>query len=221
MGIEQGFRIEVVIEVPRDVVWRAMTDPTEINRWFGWDYDGIVAEIRQIFVDEATPTPPDRIALAWEQTIELIADGPRTIVRVVRPGPLADASWDDLYDEIVRGWHAFFLQLRHYLERHPGDDRRTLFLDGNATPSAVLAALDLEAPGKEWLRIRHQRVTAVDAYGGGLVAVLSQPPLDAPGPGKVQVTITTHGLNDEQFAELRRSWAAKWSNLAQEPMVTP
>ena len=68
----------------------------------------------------------DRIALAWDQTIELIEDGPRTIVRIVKPGPLADADWDEIYDEMVRGWNAFLLQLRRYVEHHPGQDRRTL-----------------------------------------------------------------------------------------------
>src|SRR5687768_10972153 len=98
MSMEQGFRIEVVIAAPRAVAWRALTDPDEINRWCGWDYEGIDAEIRQIFVDEVTATPPDRIARAWEQTIEVLADGARTVVRIGKAGPLADASWDDLYD---------------------------------------------------------------------------------------------------------------------------
>jgi uncharacterized protein YndB with AHSA1/START domain len=221
MSMEQGFRIEVVIKAPRATVWRALTDPAEIMRWFGWDYEGIVPEIQQIFVDEVTATPPERLALAWEQTIELIADGERTIVRIVKPGPLAEASWDELYDEIVRGWHGFFLQLKHYLERHPGDDRRTLWLDGTATPSAVLAALDRVAPGETWLHIRHQRVTAVPAYGRGLLAILSETPLDGNVPGKIQVTITTHGLDDGQFAELRQLWAKQWVALAPDGSVSP
>src|SRR4051794_30107756 len=128
MSYEQGFCVEVVVMAPREVVWRALTDPTEINRWFGWDYDGIGEEIRMFFVDGVTLAPPDRIVLGMEQTIEVVAYGPRTVVRVVRPGPLAHASSDDLYDELIRGWHGFFVQLRHYLERHPGEDRRTLFL---------------------------------------------------------------------------------------------
>ena len=221
MSMEQGFRIEVVIHAPRDLVWRALTDPEEIVRWFGWDYEGIEPEIRQIFVDEVTTTPPERLAMAWEQTIELIADGDRTILRIVKPGPLAEASWDDLYDEMVRGWHGFFLQFKHYLERHPGEARRTLWFDGTALPSAVLAALDAEAPGVDWLHIRHQRVAAVDAYGGGLLAVLSAPPLDSDTPGTVQITMTTHGLDDKQFAALREHWAERWEALAPGGSVTP
>ena len=31
------FRVEVVVEAPREVVWQALSDPEEIRRWFGWD----------------------------------------------------------------------------------------------------------------------------------------------------------------------------------------
>ena len=35
MSMEQGFRIEVAVMAPREAVWRALTDPSEIVRWFG------------------------------------------------------------------------------------------------------------------------------------------------------------------------------------------
>jgi hypothetical protein len=221
MGFEHGFSVSVTVEAPQEAVWRALTDPQEIIRWFGWEYDGIVAEIQQIFVDEVTSFPPDRIALGWEQTIELLADGSSTTVRVMRPGPMADAPSDDLYDEMIRGWHGFLLQLRHYLERHPGEARRTIWLDGTARPQAVLSVVDAAAPGSIWLQVEHQRVTAIDAYGGGLIAVLSEPPLDADDPGKVQVTITTHGQDDAAYEELHRAWSAQWRAIAGSPTVAP
>jgi hypothetical protein len=222
MSFEQGFRVEVIIRAPREVVWRALTNPEEIARWFGWDYEGLPDEITMIFVDGVTQEPPTRLLLGWEQTIELVADGPDvTIVRIVKPGPLATASWDDLYDEMVRGWHGFLLQLRHYLERHDGESRHTLWLDGTASPKAVLAALDADIPGETWVNSRYQRVTAVDGFGGGLVAVLSAEPLVSDLPCKVQVTITTHGLDDGQFAALREQVASRWRALAPDGTVTP
>jgi hypothetical protein len=221
MNIEQGFCVEVPIRAPRDAVWRALTDPSEIRRWFGWDYEGLVGEIDQIFGDDAKKLPPGRIEMGWEQTIELIADGSNTLLRIVKPGPLADASWDDAYDEMVRGWHGFFLQLRHYLERHPGEDRQTIFLDGTAEPAAVLATLDAEVPGTRWLDIRHQQVTAVEAFGGGLIAILAEQPLSSTTAGKVQVTITTHGMSAAQFADVQRTWAARWNTLTAATTAPP
>lgn len=222
MSFEQGFRVEVVIRAPREAVWRALTDPEEIGRWFGWDYEGLPEEIKMIFVDGVTQAPPTRLMLGWEQTIELVADGPDvTVVRIVKPGPLADASWDDLYDEMVRGWHGFLLQLRHYLERHEGESRRTLWLSGTASPAAVLAALDADVPGETWVQTAYQRVTAVEAFGGGLIAVLSSEPLSSEQSGTVQVTITTHGLDDAQFAALRAQVVTHWQALAPGGTITP
>ena len=57
------FRIEVVVEAARDRVWPALTDPVEIRRWFGWDYEGLDAEVGYIFVDHAEPVGPDRLQL--------------------------------------------------------------------------------------------------------------------------------------------------------------
>jgi uncharacterized protein YndB with AHSA1/START domain len=221
MSEQRGFRVEVVIHAPRDVVWRALTDPDEPRRWFGWDYEGLGDEIRYIFVDHATQLPPARIEMGGAQTIELVEDGPRTIVRVVQPGPLADAAWDELYEEIVQGWHAFFQQLRHYLERHPGEERRTLYLEGTASAPTALAAVDELAPGQAWYAGRHQRVTATERYGGGLVVVLAANGLDSDESGRVQVTLTTHGLDDARFAAARREWAARWTALARDANVSP
>jgi len=221
MSEQRGFRVEVTIHAPRDVVWRALTDPDELRRWFGWDYEGLGDEIRYIFVDHATPLPPGHIEFDDVQTIELIEDGPRTIVRVVQPGPLADADWDELYEDVVQGWHAFCQQLRHYLEPHSGEGRRTLYLEGTAAAATVLAAVDELAPGAVWYTGRHQRVTTTERFGGGLAVVLAANGLQSDEPGRGQVTLTTHSLDDARFAAARREWEARWTALARDAGVTP
>jgi hypothetical protein len=217
---KKPFRVEVAIAAPRDLVWRALTEPAEIRRWFGWDYEGLDEEIRYIFVDHATPQPPDRIELdGGEGAIEVVADGPRTVVRVVRPGPLGDAAWEDLYDEMEEGWRAFFQQLRYALERRPGEDRRTLFLAGEAVAGPVVEALAARLPGRPCHESRHQRAVEFDRYGGGL-AVVKSPLLDAPASGQVWILLTTYGLDDGAFADLRGDWSAWWSAVAKDPQVT-
>jgi hypothetical protein len=220
-GEARGFRVEVPIRATREALWRALTDQGEVIRWFGWDYEGLRDEVRIIFSEYATIIPPDRIDCGREQTIEVIEDGPRTRVRISQPGPLADVPWDDRYDEELQGWHAFFSQLRHYLERHPGEERRTLYLAGTASAVDVLAAVERAAPGQEWYTGRHQRVTAIERYGSGVVVVSAERGLASTEPGRVQVTLTTHGLDDAGFAEARREWEAAWSALAPDGSVTP
>jgi hypothetical protein len=208
------FRIEVVVAAPREAVWRALTDLREVRRWFGWDYEGLEAEIRFIFVDHATPVGEDRLELGLDQTIELEADGPRTVVRIVHPGPLDDASWDELYHDVVQGWHSFFQQLRYYLERHAGQDRRTVFLAGQVVPAEAFAALEAAAPGTTWSQTRHQRSVAVDRWGGGLVGLVTAEPREGRRPARGQLTVTTYGLDDPAFAEVEREWSAWWRDLA-------
>src|SRR5688500_13689559 len=106
--------VEVAVNAPVDVVWRAFTDAEELGRWFGWDYDGLDEEIRYIFFDHATHHPPDRIEMEDEMgsgTIRLRPDGSRTVVAVEGPDALAE------------GWRAFFCQLGYYLEHHRGEER--------------------------------------------------------------------------------------------------
>jgi len=129
--------VEVAVAAPVETVWRALRDPAEIKRWFGWDYDGLDEEIRYIFVEHSTADddahvldggPGGRIALE--------AQGEGTVVRVTRPAS------EEGYDEVDEGWLTFVQQLRFYLERHPGRERRTLHV-----PTS----------GAEWFSAENQR----------------------------------------------------------------
>jgi hypothetical protein len=61
------------------------------------------------------------------------------IVEVVIAAPAG--SWEGVYDEVNEGWLTFFQQLRFYLERHPGRERRTV---------------QIETGGEEWFRTEKQ-----------------------------------------------------------------
>jgi uncharacterized protein YndB with AHSA1/START domain len=49
--------------------------------------------------------------------------GGTTVLRVVSSGFGLGASWDELYDGVSNGWQFELRGLRHYLERHRGQDR--------------------------------------------------------------------------------------------------
>jgi hypothetical protein len=210
---QKPFKVETVVEAPAEVVWRSFTSPELIHQWFGWDYDGLEGEIRAIFVDDAKTDPQDhRIVFSDGQTISLLPEGKRTVVRVVMPGDLEDAKWDDIYDGIEEGWRTFFEQLRFYFERHQDSGlRKTLYLTGTGKSSAVLTLLD---DAKEpWHESRYQRI--VVGTDGLLRGIAAQQPIAEDTEGPVSLTITTYGLDDAAFAELEKQWNARWSEVTE------
>jgi uncharacterized protein YndB with AHSA1/START domain len=135
--------VEIVIGATADTVWRALREPAEIRRWFGWDYEGIDDEIQEIFHTDATVDETARsIEFGAKDRIELEARGDQTVVRLVRAAPAGQAGWDGIYDEINEGWLSFLQVLRFVLERHPGEQRR---------------ARHYYNDGEEWFRSEHQR----------------------------------------------------------------
>jgi hypothetical protein len=217
------FRVEVVIRTPYIEVWRALTELNQVKRWFGWDYAGLDEEIELMFAANARHEPPSRILMfegEEQSAIEVEADGAHTIVRAVYPASLEGVELEDGYDQIEEGWRAFLLQLGDYLERHPGKRRRTIRLTSEAKPIAVLAAVAGEVEGESRRASPHLSVTTTDSYGRGLVVVDSSEPLDSADSGRVNVTITTHGLDDEHFARLRARWQAIMTDLAKDVQVT-
>jgi Activator of Hsp90 ATPase homolog 1-like protein len=217
------FRVEVVVRAPHVEVWRALTEPDQVRRWFGWDYAGLDDEVELMFVANARHEPPGRILMFEgedQSAIEVEPDGAHTIVRAVYPASQEEVELDDSYDPIEEGWRAFLLQLRDYLERHPGKRRRTIRLTSEAKPIAVLAAVAGEVEGVSRRASPHLSVTTTDSYGEGLVVVDSSEPLDSADTGRVNVTITTYGFDDERFARLRERWQAVLSDLAKDVEVT-
>ena len=133
--------VEVVIEAPIETVWRALRDRAEIKRWFGWEYDGFDEEIEFIFFKASTADDTDHVLDGGPGgRIALEDRGDQTVVRVTRAAPAG--SWDGVYDEVNEGWLTFIQQLRFYLERHPGQDRRTVHV---------------ATSGEEWYGSENQR----------------------------------------------------------------
>jgi len=197
MSMDKPYRVEVTVDAPRDVVWRALTEPEQIRHWFGWDYDGLDEEIEFIFVNHATLHPPDRIEMSQDGLIELEAAGPnRTVIRATKPGDLDAAEWRDVYGDIEEGWITFFNQLRHRLARHPDSNRRMI------VRKATLAGLP-EVPGEPWHSSRYQRGADVD---GTLVVVGVKP------DGTGMLLVTTYDLDDTAFAAAEAHWDAWWEH---------
>jgi hypothetical protein len=153
---------------------------------------GIEEEIRSIYEDEATASRDEgvlRFNSGDRFTLEERAGG--TVLRVTRTAPSL------AYDEIDEGWTTFVQQLRFFLERHPGDDRRTLWLAGHARAREVsphhslglgaVASVPIGRPykahsapgdvleGEVWFRSLHQTGISVDVFGDGLLVLTRHP----------------------------------------------
>jgi hypothetical protein len=159
---------------------------------------------------------------------EVEARGPHTVVRVTMPAPVGDAGWEEFYDDIREGWTSFVMQLRFALENHPGEDRRTLWLEGAGAAPLDPAQLGLDggrppgdryegatAWGESWsgevlFRNEHQVGLTVDGYGPGLVILHGKPPQARPPHGGGMAIVTAYGLDDAGFAALEQRWTAWW-----------
>ena len=200
------YRVEVSISAGRDLVWDAVTQPPVIGEWFGWDYDGLAAEIQQIFVDEATLVSPEQMSWADGSYLEVTGDDDTATVRAVREAdPPADP---DAYDVIEEGWKAFLTQLWFLIERRPRGRRRTLYLTGETTGRQVLELVD-----GDWTRVGRRVAWAVDP-DGHLVIASGHVPLDSPDAAAMQVIISTYGLEDDVFATYRDGWTKRWAPIA-------
>lgn len=206
------YHVQVPIAAGRDEVWEAVTQPALLRQWFGWDYDGLDAEIRQIFVDEATLWAPERMGWADGSYLEVNGDDESSTVRAVREGPRP--AHPEVYDAIEEGWRAFLTQLQFFLNERPKGVRRTLYLTGEATAQQAMGLVD-----GEWDQIGSRLARTIDE-NGHLVVVAGHLPLSAREPGRIEITISTYGLDDEAFQAYRHAWERRWTSLAGDPQVT-
>jgi len=207
-----GFTLEVVIGATVEVVWRAMREPDQIRRWHGWHAESLDAEVRQIYVDSATESGSASSGYVLDveggDRFELHQRDDGTVVRLTRPSrDQVEGEWADWYDDITEGWTSFVHQLRFALERHPDEERRTLFLSGTGDPAGPLR--DALAQHEEFFSTDNQRGLVLDNLGPGLVVLGETPARPGQRPGAM-VIVSTYGLDDDAFAREQDAWTAWW-----------
>jgi hypothetical protein len=246
--------VEVLVAAPIETVWNALRDKDEIRRWFGWEYAGFEDELSWIVTSGQIASETDRVIHIQGMSDRFVLEsrGDRaTVLRVIRSapadarGPAAHAhavesavgpeekGWAGIYDDTVEGWTSFIQMLRLMVERHPGEDRRTLYFSGRSRaadapkpPEAVgldaIASLPIGArysltlatgetiSGDVWYRSEHQVGLTVDSYGNGLL-VVARRPITAKSPhGGGTALISAYGLSDAALADVRAKWTAWW-----------
>jgi hypothetical protein len=237
--------VDITIAAPIERVWSALRDPAQIHNWFGWDAPSLAAEVRDIFIDNATGDDGSFVLQfdEWEgegisERVELTAVDGGTRVVLVRSGG-APVDWTGIYEDISQGWINFFQQLRLALELHPGEGRRTIYLSGSSVvgvgePSAELGlgeAADLapgeayaarlgtgdSAAGKVWYHTHFLTALTVEQWGYGLLVVTDMGTSPRRPHGGGSVLLTTYGLDDAEFSALERRWRDWWSARYAKP----
>lgn len=226
--------VEILVAAPIDTVRKALYEPAEVSRWFGWDYPNLLADIEMMWkgltIDKtervlSAEGEPDRF------TLEPL--GNHTIVRVVRSAPAVD-GWKGIYDDVLEGWITFMHQLKFALEGHPGEHRRTLYLNGRAkepgTPNPIdalgLASLWVVPVGDRYetriatgdtlegtvyYRSEYQLGLTVSAWGDGLLIANVRPRTDKSLHGGGMLLLTTYSTSADGMNALRERWGAWWT----------
>jgi uncharacterized protein YndB with AHSA1/START domain len=133
---------EIEVAAPLETVWKALTDGTELARWFPLEASvepGVGGNVKLSWGPAFEATAPITI---WEPnkryvleqaspsgnpvTVEysVEARGGKTLVRVTQSGFSSGSEWDEEYFGSTNyGWGFMLLNLREYLERHAGQAR--------------------------------------------------------------------------------------------------
>ena len=210
--------IEVTIAAPVEAVWASLRDPALVRRWHGWHAESLDEEIQVIFFGDEAVDDENRVlnANAGDRfDVEPVAEGTR--VRITRAPYVPGDEWSAYYDDINEGWTSFLQQLKFMHERHPGEDRRTIFLMARGEPGALdrLRGSVPTAVGETWYEAERQRGVLLPDLGPGLlISCGKDPALDETGQQVVDTMaiVTTYGLDDDRFAAEQDRWTAWWRN---------
>jgi len=231
-GATEGVRVEVTLPAPFDVVWPWVRDPALVNRWHGWEYEGLADEIQFMFVTHAVADEDARTLQIGNHLFSFEERGSGTVVRLTRSAPALDKEWTEAYyDMVEHGWTVFLEQLRFALARHRDEERRTVFLYGRLSqPVMTCEALGLtgvaaqppgsryavtlrtgdDLAGEVWFVTDHEVGLTVDDWGDGLMVVATEQEDDPAGPRSMAV-LTTYGVDNAGVKAIRERWTQWWT----------
>jgi uncharacterized protein YndB with AHSA1/START domain len=221
---------EVEIDASIDRVWQALTDADELMRWFPLEArvePGAGGSIFMSWKNEFAGTSevldweaPRLLRTTWgeldntngplqvtEYRLESLGAA-RTLLRVVTSGFPTDAAWDEWVEGTRLGWLVELRSLRHYLERHDGEDRRVVYVRRRVTLPAAEAWSRLM--GDDGLDARWRRGDVVADEPGRVLATL---PAEVPG-ALLRASIEPCNMQPGEDARDVTLWLAAWGAAA-------
>lgn len=238
---------EVEVGATPEQVWRALTEATELERWFPLEARVSPGEGGSIWMSWGNEhegssairvwDPPRHLQITWGfegapgQVTDYWLEGRSggTRLRVVTSGFPADASWDDLVEGTRLGWRFELTSLRHYLERHEGQHRAATYIRRRVSLSREEAWERVTAP--DAVQLDALAVRVLDRTPPWqFVAVLADPPdalmrltidptHDDPGLRDVTVWISAWGSSAPALVETAQAWSRRLTRLF--PEATP
>ena len=237
--------VEILVAAPVETVWKSLKEPAEVARWFGWEYPAMVSDIEMMWGDTKADAK-GRVLYSDNQPdrFEVEPAGDKTIVRVIRSAPATDPGWHGIYDDVFEGWTTFFQQLKFFLERHAGDERATLFLNGRAKEAGVPHPIDALGLSPVWVvpvgerytvktaagdtlsgsvyyRSANQLGLTVDSFGDGLLIATLRPKTEKSLHGGGSVLITTYRQDEAALKGLRERWSRWWKDTYEVIEIQP
>jgi len=227
---------EITVDASAERVWQALTEAAELERWFPLDAKvepGAGGHIWMSWRNEYAGkmkilvwNPPSQLRTAWifhegEETGQVTdylieTRGGGTVVRAVTSGFPMDASWDGWVEGTRRGWAFELRSLKHYLERHPGENRQVVYLRRRVALSKDEA----------WARLQSEPLLAglvaesrlFDRKPASQIAAVT-PQSDmfrvSVGPGgpavqqpEIVFWLSAWGKQEARIEEIRTKWAA-------------
>ena len=147
----------VELRADPETVWKEIAEAEGLKRWFALDarFDGKTVWVswgpgmEAPFGEMRDIDPPRRLVWGDDSPTGLVTEfllegsGGRTTLRIIASG-FDGEGWENEYEATRRGWRVLATQLKHSLERHPGQPRLAMMVMGKpAIPSSEV-----------WLRIR-------------------------------------------------------------------
>jgi len=208
--------IEVNIAAPIDTVWASLRDPALIKLWHGWEYDGLDAEIDQIYIAGADADDEAQVLqVDGGDRFELEDQGDEIVVRITRPVLGPEGEGVDYFDDITQGWISFLQQLKFMHELHPDRPRRTLFFSDRGDPDALLALVSSTPRllGQRWFSTEHQDGIMLPDLGPGLLITATKEVTAGEHAGAAvdaMAIISTYGMDEETFRRHEAEWTEWW-----------
>ena len=244
-GETRSVKGTIDVEATPDVVWKALTDARELERWFPLEARVEPGPTGKIYMSWKNEYAGESAIVAWEPERHLRTqwgfegEGPgpaaqftdywvegrggTTAVRVVTSGFPTDRAWDEWYHGTRRGWAFELRSLKHYLERHRGEDRGVLYLRRRVTSSADAVWRRLWTPdgvgphlpaGVPFIEEPpHLLASHVPSLGDGLLRVTPEVCTLGAEFRDVTLWLQSYGEGRERLEALRAEWSALLERL--------